>query len=1051
MKKRIFIWIFIVIFILTLHFTSGFLHERAEGWLRGKLISMLPEGSSVGTMNWEVFSSLKADSVNIPGLGRLSEIEIFYSPLRLIVKREIKNVTIYEPEIEITPSDSAEKGPEFEALFYIKEVSIIRGKVSVENYDVNFTARGKVFSHEGEIDIDILDLAGNMDDFKFKLKDGELVLKDGGTGLNFDKVKFGKSELKLRGNLNKTIKGEAKINLEDIEKLWGVDATGVVNVHFTRDSIFKFEGWSSKSSIEGFSVPILSFNGTEDSINVNGDKLYGYILINDSIKSRFNFSELNFNSLKDDLPSTELSGEFKIGYSNKNNFSFHSNIEGEFKENILKEVNISFRKKKDRYFFNEISGYLNEGYLYFRGEFNEEFRDIKGELEIKELNTSDIKEYLPEKIMAVVSADVIIDDEIRGSFSINDISYKTFNMDMIEGNVDCMQKKEGIDGDIIFVGQGMKIMKNEIFSIGKGKINLDGKLLNISGLFKDRSKALEFSVSYGKNRLIVDTLSIDAPDGGMYIEDSFSLTFDEGGMEGRGLFKAKNRGFLSVDIEKDIINIEVGDFALKNLRWTRLYPPEITGIIDCKIEIPTGKKIDEISITGSGIIEWMGDKIDDSLSYKLRYRSKNLYMDRVKIYNDGEYSEFSGIYDTRRNSVNIKTDIKGAGPWLFYPASDYVEVDDAEVNGSLRIRGELPYPEVYGELTLSNGEMLILKTGLQVDDLKAEIKCEGRKIFLESSNISLQEGSIEAAGFFDMSNRSYSFDLEVEKAPINWENVNALTDAEIVVQKDEYIKIEGEVDLNQATITMPFRRESEERRKLQNLYLKLDIDASGGNVWLRNETVDLELEGKVGLMYDRGTLLLRGGLSVKNGVIYYLYRTFDIVKGEFKFNNTPELNPVIDLKANTIVTKEDTIYLDVSGSMRSPQFELYSRPARSTADIIALLNLNLSWEEISSMESIEESVTETAFNYWIRQTFTRKFKERFGIDVVKMYGEAGRYELVLGKYITDKLFIKARTDILSYGISEVKAEYRIKKWLSVTAEDTETGDTRLLMNMKWRY
>ncbi len=290
------------------------------------------------------------------------------------------------------------------------------------------------------------------------------------------------------------------------------------------------------------------------------------------------------------------------------------------------------------------------------------------------------------------------------------------------------------------------------------------------------------------------------------------------------------------------------------------------------------------------------------------------------------------------------------------------------------------------------------------------------------------------------------------KTPLNWQYVNAIIDGDInVSKKEERIRIEGEIDLSRTIVTMPFRTTGNGGIRPKNLYLDIMIDASKGNVWVRNDMADMELLGEVGVQYDGGLLLLSGDLSVKQGNFYYLYRSFDVVKGEFNFRSSPELNPDVSIKAKTIIQDRDTVFLDVSGTMRTPIFELYSKPARSVADIITLLNLNLSWEDLSSLRAIEESITEAVFNYWVRHTFSRRFKEQFDIDLVEMRGESGHYEIVLGKYITDRLFIKARTDILSYEISEVHAEYRLRRWGSIVAENDFSGDTRLLFKLGWRY
>jgi autotransporter translocation and assembly factor TamB len=260
---------------------------------------------------------------------------------------------------------------------------------------------------------------------------------------------------------------------------------------------------------------------------------------------------------------------------------------------------------------------------------------------------------------------------------------------------------------------------------------------------------------------------------------------------------------------------------------------------------------------------------------------------------------------------------------------------------------------------------------------------------------------------------------------------------------------------------MEFKQKGEKGgRRPSNLFLDLNFDASQGNVWIRNDMANVELTGKVGVSYEGGPLLASGNLEVRQGTFYYLYKSFEVTEGKFNFNESPEINPNIDVKAITLVSsrsaenherEQDTVFLAVSGTMKTPEFDLYTKSSLSKAEIMTLLSLNLEWQDLTSAKSIEQSVTETAFNYWVRQTLNRRLKDEFGIDVLEMQGVSGHYEFVVGKYVTDRLFVKARTDIQSYGISEVQAEYKLKKWGYITAEKDFLGKTRFLFNLEWRY
>jgi len=575
-------------------------------------------------------------------------------------------------------------------------------------------------------------------------------------------------------------------------------------------------------------------------------------------------------------------------------------------------------------------------------------------------------------------------------------------------------------------------------------------------LFKREDKQMEYSLQYFKDSIKFEKLNFAYPGGWLMLDSSFSARIDEGIKADKAIFKG-NKGEevnLSLEVYQKKLKgkVRLDKFNLRMLDEFDITPLPLSGDLGGLITLSGRTNAPEIKFKGKSRAKWKGESVGDSLNLELGYQKENIVINNITLFENSHHSRFNGAIDLSNGLLNIKAEFDSGGRWISYPLHDYLDTRRIEVNGNIAVKGKLLTPEVYGEIKVSKGNILLVKPGIKIEDLSADVEFNGYKGLIKSSRVSLSEGNIGVKGDFDIGKRSYNFKININKTPINWQYVNALIDGNVTVsEEEEKIRVEGVVDLNKTIISMPFRMEGNGGKRPPNLYLDIKVDAGEGNVWIRNDMADMELVGGIGVQYDGGPLLISGNMEVKQGNFYYLYRSFDVVKGEFDFKNSPELNPNIDIEAKTIAQERDTVFLDVSGTMKMPKFELYSKPARSVADIMTLLNLNMSWEDLSSLKAIEESVTEVAFNYWVRQTFSRRFKQKFGIDLVRMEGEGGHYEIVLGKYITDRLFVKARTDILFYGISEIQAEYRIKRWGSIVAENYHSGDTRLLFKLGWRY
>jgi len=249
----------------------------------------------------------------------------------------------------------------------------------------------------------------------------------------------------------------------------------------------------------------------------------------------------------------------------------------------------------------------------------------------------------------------------------------------------------------------------------------------------------------------------------------------------------------------------------------------------------------------------------------------------------------------------------------------------------------------------------------------------------------------------------------------------------------------------------------------------LEILAEEGNIWLKNEDVDVELEGKIFAKGTGNVPQLSGFFETKRGFIYYLDHTFTIEKGVFKFTNSPELNPEIDLRAETKVhykyspnrgsRARDTtaiVYLNVGGTMQRPEFSLTSsNPSFTEENIILLLSLNItSLEDITSLANVS-SLSDKAACYWIRQTLLREFQTTLGIDAIdletKLFGAQKTAKLTVGKYISKDLYLGVTHDIFATSKDEFEIEYRVWKGSYIIGERKEDGRYNLGVKFKFKY
>lgn len=1054
MRKRIGILAFLVILVIVLHLSSGFIHQKAEEWLKGRLIAVLPPGSSIGDIEWSMLSSLKVDSLVIKEIGSLKDAEILYTPIG-ILRRRIQSVSLNSPRFNLILSSSTEGGEKkIPGLFFIESFSVTNGSIEWNGKELLLSGEGRLFSTGEEIVLDIFKMGGVFkDSVDFNMHNGRLNITKSMTGIEISTLRVGKSVVRITGNFEERIEGEGILYLEDLTPLWDIEGEGKIEFLFVRDSIWHFKGKSGIILLEEININPLSFWGTGDSVRIEGNSFGGHLMIRDGIRGIFHLRNLNMKAFKEVLPDSKLNGIVDFTYDGNDNVLIESSISGILMDMHISDLDLKVEKRGNRLFFDHITGYFNGGKISFKGEYD---TLITGDFLIDNLEISPLLKYFGIEGGGIFSIDLNVRDRVYGVFSMDSLRYGPFFFRLVNGTISLSQSRDGFPGEITYVLQDICFNARNIFGLGEGKLKGTEKDYTLDGLFKMGDKRLEYSLFYRNDSLLVKDLKLTHASGGLLLKAPFFIVWDGGFRTGEVRFEGGKHEEVRMWLKKNekglAGRVGISRVKLSLIKSFYTLPEALSGLLNGSIILKGDSASPLVTFKGDGLFKWMGMKIGDSLSFDIEYQEKSLLLKEIRLFEGEISSRFSGSVDFEKTSLDMKVALNEAGNWILYPLYEYLDAKNVVVNGDLMIKGSFSAPLVFGRVKVVKGNLLLVKQGIEIESLSADIQCEGDKAFLKASKIFLEEGLIDAKGVFNIGEKGYSVKVKMKDTPINWQYVNAIIDGDLTISKDEKgVGIEGGIVLDGATIMVPFSRKEEGGARPSNLYLDISIDALSGNVWLRNDMADMELIGEIGVKYDAGPLFLTGNLSVKQGNFYYLYRSFDVVKGEFKFRNIPELNPDIDIKAKTIINSTDTVFLGVFGTMRMPEFDLYSKPPRPITDIMALLNLNLSWEDLSSLKAIEESVAETAFNYWIRQTFSRRFKEELGIDVMQMEEESGHYEFVLGKYITRSLFVKARTNMSTYGLSEIQAEYRLGRWGSIVAENNFSGQTRLFFNMRWRY
>jgi hypothetical protein len=321
----------------------------------------------------------------------------------------------------------------------------------------------------------------------------------------------------------------------------------------------------------------------------------------------------------------------------------------------------------------------------------------------------------------------------------------------------------------------------------------------------------------------------------------------------------------------------------------------------------------------------------------------------------------------------------------------------AEASGPLRIElslgGTPAQPRAVGAFTLSNGSAIV--SGARYERLTANVELNDtwlhvRELSAETPRGGGRRGAARAQGTIDLSDRDNPV-FELEATARNFRAVNRRGFATLDVSTGPALQLvgpyraatlRGSVIVEEGTVYLPERLDKDiaslEDETLYELADTSQVEARsilpgapgefvsnlrlddvnvvlGEDVWLRSSEANVELGGSLRLTRglseseNRAQLALVGTLNATRGTyvlnLAVVQPTFHVERGTVRFFGTPDINPILDIRAihtvrqprRTIAREDVRILATITGNLRAPQLSL------SSAD-----NLNLSQSDLLS-------------------------------------------------------------------------------------------------------
>ncbi len=448
---------------------------------------------------------------------------------------------------------------------------------------------------------------------------------------------------------------------------------------------------------------------------------------------------------------------------------------------------------------------------------------------------------------------------------------------------------------------------------------------------------------------------------------------------------------------------------------------------------------------------------------------------------------------------------------LLIPEIEYLE---GPFEGDLRISGEFLRPQFDGKFDLKGGTLKFAELSDPVIGLRLEMRMEDENLILDEVSGFMEHkekgrdnlfkrfwgilsprkkirGEINGFGSInlqDIHQPGYELYFVGEDVPVDYEyaDLSAVADFSVAITGKDPPLLSAEVLLTQLYYRESFASSAtgtsfKPGSGGENLWdWNLDVSAFN-NCWVINDDVNLEFNGDVLVLREKGKLRILGNLETIRGK-YFLYGTrFKIDKGIFAFDNIERIDPRIDflvstdLRGGTSKSSEgldlfgtgstNRIELAIGGTISAPEVEPAPGSPYSKEDIIELLAFQ---RGSVSGDSLEREGGATLFQERVIKSLGGAYGSRFleniagrslGVEtfeIVPAWGEKFSLrdldaEITVGKYVSDKIYLRYTRRLSQSSGQEAGVEYRLNRHLLLEGRRDKIGLFHLGLSLNWEY
>ncbi len=385
-------------------------------------------------------------------------------------------------------------------------------------------------------------------------------------------------------------------------------------------------------------------------------------------------------------------------------------------------------------------------------------------------------------------------------------------------------------------------------------------------------------------------------------------------------------------------------------------------------------------------------------------------------------------------------------------------LDRLYASGELHVLGTLEAPLFRGSLTLTSPSAVLLASGTEVKDLRADLEFRPHRLEIQRFEARAPRGWVRGSGTTRLRGWSLdtvALDLSLRTFPLHPQpDVDLWVSGPLTVRGPfPHLHIDGNLSLDEGYITTPFGGSGEAEAGApapSPVTFRIRLRAPG-QLFFINDVVQAELQADLTMEKDQPVgRYLSGHLQVLQGTLTYLDRTFRMEEGRMVFAHDPNFNPEIHFQALTTVQETILIRLLATGTLKEPRVQLTSDPVLPLEDIVSLLSFGFTLGQLAPNAATLAYLRTRSIDL-AEALVSRELKRRLRLSELEIAtGLAGRSpHFTVGFYLSPRVHIRYTHDLQSPSKDVFTLNYLLTRrlWLYVDRD----RDSRLGVGLNWRY